>query len=79
MDHENKSRRGRPSLHPGVEPYTFAFKFKDHPNLIDDLDRAIADLAEDGIKASKSDIFRALILAQRDHLVDITREYLGYD
>lgn len=76
MGHE-KRNRGRSALFPGVSLHTY--KFKDHPSLLDDLDRAVADLAEDDIRASRSDVLRALVFAHRDHLVDITREYLGHD
>lgn len=39
----------------------------------------IADLAENGIKASRADIIRALVMTNLDHAVDITREHLGHD
>lgn len=64
-------------MFPGVQLREYKFKYD--PKLIDDLDRAVADLAEDDIKASRSDVLRALVFAQRDYLADITREYLGYD
>lgn len=77
MSHETRKLIGRPPLYEDQE--IMVYRFKDHPDLRDDLDRAVADLQEDGIKANRSMVMRALIHAQRDHMTDITREYLGHE
>jgi hypothetical protein len=52
------------------------YTFKEHPILCDKFVSVIADLAEDGIKANRADILRALVMSQIDNAYEVTKAYL---
>lgn len=70
----NPHRKTR-ALYPGVTPHQY--HFKEHPDLRDKLDMICADLLEDGIKAKRSDVLRALVMTQLDNAFDVARDWLG--